>query len=133
MALTHLLELWADIEPSRCSYASGIFVLRGWSLSYDTDLSERLTLSEIQSAVQDAIEHRGWNWYLGRVEINKETYYKAAISIPSYEEEAKAHTADFLSTHSTSYVLLEAYLHTLVMYSPELFDESIEWMHEQLE
>ena len=133
MSLSHLLELWADLEPSRCSYASGIFVLRGWSLSYDTDLTERLTLSEIQSAVQDAIEHRGWNWYLGRVLINKETYYKAVVSMPSHDGEVKSQAGDFLSTHSPTYVLLEAYLHTLVMFSPERSSDSIEWMQGELE
>ena len=133
MSLSHLLELWADLEPNRCSYASGIFVLRGWSLSYDSDLSDRLTLSEIQSAVQDAIEHRGWNWYLGRVVINKEIYYKAVVSIPSYEGELTTYSGDILSTHSPTYVLLEAYLHTLVTYSPELSGDSVEWLYGELE
>ena len=130
MALSHLLELWADLEPDRCSYASGIFVLRGWSLFYETDLTERLTLSEIQSAVQDAIEHQGWNWYLGRVLINKEIYFKAVVSIPSYEGELKSYAGDFLSTHSPTYALLESYLHTLVTYSPELSEDSYEWLYE---
>lgn len=133
MSLSHLLELWADLEPARCSFASGIVVLRGWSLSYETDLTDRLTLSEVQSAVQDAIEHRGWNWYLGRVTINNQVYYKAVVTIPTSEEEIKSHYGDFLSAHSATYVLLEAYLHTLVTFSPELSSEPIEWLYGEIE
>ena len=129
MSLPRLLELWAEIEPSKCSYASGIFVLRGWTLSYDSDLSERLTLGEIQSAVQDAIEHRDWNWYLARVTIDGTTYYKALISIYDVEqaEEFRLQTQDFLSTHSAAYALLEAYLHALIMHMSLNGTEPVDW------
>ena len=129
MSLPRLLELWAELEPSRCSYASGIFVLRGWTLSYDSDLSERLTLGEIQSALQDAIEQRNWNWYLGKVTIDEVTYYKALVSLPSVEEHEvfRSQTKDFLSTHSPAYALLEAYLHGLIMHMSLNDSEPIDW------
>ena len=120
MSFLRLLELWAEMEPDRCSYASGIVVLRGWTLAYDSDLTDRLTLAEIQSALQEAIEDRSWNWYLGRVIIDKEVFYKAVISIPAEDPEYIQGVNKFISAHSPAYALLEAYLHKLLLISKEM-------------
>ncbi len=110
MSFVRLLEQWSEIEPDRCTYTSGIFTIRGWSISYDTDVSERLTLAEIQCSVQEAIEHRGWNWYVGRVLIDGNTYFKAGISIPNTAEEISQRLNSFLSSDSAARALLNAYL-----------------------
>lgn len=103
--------------------------LRGWSLSHESNLKDRLILSEIQSAVQDAIEHRGWNWYLSRVIIDDEAYYKAHILIPFKGMELQGRVGDILSTHSGAYVLLEAYLHAIVSLSPKVSSDSIDMLY----
>lgn len=129
MSLPHFLELWSEIEPSRCAYSSGMLSLRGWSLSHESNLKDPLILSEIQSAVQDAIEHRGWNWYLGRVIIDKKPYYKAHILIPFEDLDLEGRVGDILSTHSAAYVLLEAYLHAIVSMDPKLSSDSIDMLY----
>ncbi len=110
MSFVRLLEQWYEIEPDRCTYTSGIFTIRGWSISYDTDVSERLTLAEIQCSVQEAIEHRGWNWYVGRVLTDGNTYFKAGISIPNTAEEISQRLNSFLSSDSAARALVNAYL-----------------------
>ncbi len=119
MSFTRLLELWAETEPARCSYASGIVVLRGWSLFYNNDATDRLTMAEIQAAVQAAIENRGWNWYLGRVRVNGAAYYKALVSIPTDEKDVNAEKSTIISTHSPAFALLEAYLQLLIKVRPD--------------
>ena len=123
MSFIRLLELWAELEPDRCSYASGIIVLRGWSLSYDSELEDRLTLGEIQCAIQDAIEHRGWNWNLGRFLLDDIVFFRAHISIPHLEYRLHNPIENFISTHSPTYALLEAYLHLVITYNSEYFTE----------
>lgn len=110
MSFVRLLEQWSDIEPDRCTYVSGIFTIRGWSISYDTDVSERLTQAEIQCSVQEAIEQRGWNWYVGRVRIDGKMYFKAGISIPDADPELSQRLNAFLSADSAARALLSAYL-----------------------
>ena len=133
MSFPRFLELWAELEPDRCTFTNGMLSLRGWSLSHESNLKDRLTLSEIQSAVQDAIEHHGWNWYLGRVIIDKELYYKAQITIPFHDLDFEGRAGDIISTHSPAYVLLETYLHALISLSPELKGDSINWLYEEQE
>ena len=113
MSVFNLLERWSELEPDRCSYAAGIFSLRGWTIAYTTDLSERLTISEIQNAVQEAIENRDWNWFVGRFIIDDGIYYKAHISIPTASLQLNKSLPTKVSIHSVAHALLHAYTETL--------------------
>ena len=119
MSFQELLERWSELEPDRCSHVAGIFVLRGWSISFDTEVADRLTVSEVQNAVQEAIEQHEWNWFLGRIKIEKATYYKARISIPNAPDAFNKNLTTRLSTCSAAYALLDAYLHTLEILSKQ--------------
>ncbi len=111
MPIVSLLREWSEREPDRCSYVGGIFAIRGWTLTHEEEVSERLVNSEIQCAVQEAIEAKEWNWYLGRVTIDEGIYYKSKIALPPSENKHKLNI--FLSTHSPTHVLLQAYLQAL--------------------
>ena len=116
MPIVSLLKEWSELEPEKCSYVGGIFAIRGWTLTHESEISERLVNSEIQCAVQEAIESHSWNWYLGRVNIDKGTYYKSRIALAPGEDVENKNTARlnmFLSTHSPTHVLLQAYLQAL--------------------
>ena len=114
MPFVSLLKEWSALEPHKCSYAGGIFSLRGWTLTNENEISERLTNAEIQCAIQEAIESHGWYWFLGRVRIEDGEYYKCRIAIPVADDGPPAPRLNtFLSTHSTAYVLLQAYLQAL--------------------
>ncbi len=116
MPFVSLLKEWSELEPEKCSYVGGMFAIRGWTLANETDVSERLTNAEIQCAIQEAIESHGWFWFLGRVRIDEGVYYKSKIALPPEEVSAVQNTArltTFLSTHSTSHALLQAYLEAL--------------------
>jgi hypothetical protein len=113
MSILKLLEGWSELEPERCNHQAGMFVLRGWSILYDPRSVDRLTLAEIQSAVQDAVEERDWNWYLDRILIEQKVYYKGRVAIPSASDAINRSLSARLSTHSAAYALLLAYLHTL--------------------
>ena len=116
MPIVSLLKEWSELEPEKCSYAGGIFSIRGWTLTHESDVSDRLVNSEIQCAVQEAIESHGWNWYLGRVNIDKGIYYKSRLAMmeaAGKEHKKGASLNIFLSTHSPTHVLLQAYLQAL--------------------
>ena len=113
MSILKLLERWSELEPDRCNHQAGMFVLRGWSILYDPRSMDRLTLAEIQSAVQDAVEEHGWNWYLDRILIEEKVYYKGRVAIPDASDVFNRLLSARLSTHSAAYALLMAYLYTL--------------------
>lgn len=113
MSIKDLLKRWSELEPDRCSHVAGIFALRGWSISFDSEVSDRLTTSEIQNAVQEAIENRSWNWMLGRIIIGENIYYKAKIAIPSLPEAVNRTLKPCLSTCSPAFALLQCYIEVL--------------------
>lgn len=116
MSLVKLLRKWSEQEPDRCTYSGGMISIRGWTLTHEHQIHERLVMSEIQSAVQEAIESRGWNWYLGKVYIEPGTYYKSRISVPLVVAAEKAVHKDLdtkISTHSPTLALLLSYLSAL--------------------
>lgn len=116
MPIVTLLREWSELEPERCSYVGGIFAIRGWTLTHEEEVTERLVNSEIQCAVQEAIEAKEWNWYLGRVTIDEGIYYKSKIVLPASDAPASAPKLNiFLSTHSPTHVLLQAYLQALAI------------------
>lgn len=124
MPIVTLLKDWSKIEPDRCSYVGDMFAIRGWTLTQETDVADRLVNAEIQCAVQEAIEAHGWHWVVGRIAIEKGIYYKGRISIqpdtlsseaPEENVEAAAtpRLNTYLSTHSPTHVLLQAYIDAL--------------------
>ena len=114
MPILPLLIEWSDREPEKCSYVGGMFAIRGWTLTHEYEITERLVNAEIQCAVQEAIEAHGWHWYLGRGAIEDDLYYKSRIVLPALEEEQERPKLNiFLSTHSPTHVLLQAYLQAL--------------------
>ncbi len=114
MPIKQLLSEWSELEPEKCSHVGDMYAIRGWTLSDENDLTERLVISEIQNAIQEAIESHGWNWYVGRFNIEKGVYYKSRIAYPpSEQEEAPTKLNVFLSTHSATHVLLQAYIQAL--------------------
>ena len=132
MPIVSLLKEWSELEPEKCSYVGGIFAIRGWTLTHESEVSERLVNSEIQCAVQEAIESHGWNWYVGRVHIERGTYYKSRLSIMPQESNQKKDTPRlniFLSTHSPTHVLLQAYVQALSISHDLPVNEPIEYDH----
>jgi hypothetical protein len=116
MSFVRLLELWSELEPERCTYVSGFFTIRGWSVSFDTDATERLTQAEIQCAVQEAIENHGWNWFAGRIKIENAYYFKARIAIPEAPPMLSKELNAYLSSDSAARALLSAYLQAMRTY-----------------
>ncbi len=126
MPIVSLLKEWSDIEPDRCSHVGDMFAIRGWTLTLESDIADRLVNAEIQCAVQEAIESHGWHWVVGRIAIEKGIYYKGRISIqPVADQEEQGAQSEqeeqtatprlntYLSTHSPTHVLLQAYVHAL--------------------
>ncbi len=116
MPFVSLLKEWSELEPEKCSYVGEMFAIRGWTLANASDVSERLTNAEIQCAIQEAIESHGWFWFLGRVRIDEGVYFKCRIALAPEalpEDQPAPRLTTFLSTHSTSHVLLQAYLEAL--------------------
>ena len=114
MPIVPLLKEWSEREPEKCNYVGGMFAIRGWTLTHEYEISERLVNAEIQCAVQEAIESRGWHWYLGRVTIEDGVYYKSRIAVPFTGDKKDAPKLNvFLSTHSPTHVLLQAYVQAL--------------------
>ncbi|MEM8484053.1 MAG: hypothetical protein AAF564_00830 [Bacteroidota bacterium] len=143
MPIVSLLKEWSDIEPDRCSHVGDMFAIRGWTLTQETDIADRLVNAEIQCAVQESIEAHGWHWVVGRIAIEKGVYYKGRISIQPLAEQteqqapveqpnpekplaqaASPRLNTYLSTHSPTHVLLQAYVDALkVMQTAKPGDE----------
>ncbi len=114
MPIVPLLKEWSEIEPDRCSYIGGMFAIRGWTLTQEVEISDRLVNAEIQCAVQEAIEAQGWHWVVGRIAIEKGVYYKGRIAIQQAEDKPQALRLNtYLSTHSPTHVLLQSYVAAL--------------------
>ena len=114
MPIVPLLKEWSQIEPDRCSHVGGMFAIRGWTLTQEFDITDRLVNAEIQCAVQDAIEAQGWHWVVGLITIEKGRYYKGRISLQKCKDQPdSAPLPTYLSTHSPTHVLLQAYIEAL--------------------
>ena len=84
-----LLARWAELEPERCRNIEevGAFGIkfgdsRFWGLIRLDDLSEGVSLVQVQAAVQEAIVSRGWPFELTYYSILG--HYDAEIDIDSH-------------------------------------------------
>lgn len=114
MDFVTLLKRWTELEPDRCSMVGAMYAIRGWAVSFDFDDRNRLSQAEIQCAVQEAIEERGWSWSISNTSSRGEILYTARITCYSADHKAPVAYEVQAATHSAALILLQAYLNTLV-------------------
>ena len=117
--ITDLLEEWAELEPKLCrhkpSAGKGFWVrLRSegdWQEIYTHEVVQHVTLPQLQYAVQEAIEARGWWWELGYTEDGHPLRHEAFVTVVEQREVVAYRLAH--SQESAAYALLDAYVQAL--------------------
>lgn len=118
--LTELLQRWASVAPDECvSQDNGDFTVKIYgNLNIDPSDIDKWLEWEIQGAVQQAIEARGWDWQLfkGTYEGNHKhedgtVFWEGVVTVGKMD--AFKFLGDVQSIYSPAHALLAAYVQAL--------------------